>query len=358
MNEEQFFINRQEGNLVKSFIPSFLRGDDSLEWYDHPTTMISSQEPSQDYSSVISDGAIGLALSGGGAKGAYQAGAWKAIVESGISNRVRAISGTSVGAINAVVFATVCDPEQIRRFWHNRVGDIIAPNFDALSFKGLLAAMSPLAFGLQFPFWGLLDRKALECILRQIVPDNWRPDAPDVYTTALECTQSAAVGGNYVYRLVRFWLNAEKSEEMRLRKIVASCAIPWCFEAMNIGSRRFIDGGWDAKGGDNLPIRPILRRHPEIKTIIAVRCNSADIEPGVASLSTNSNVKVLEIRPQCPLKGLFADTIATLGPGNINNDILKWSGTLAFNPELTDGMFERGYEDGRMALEKLCLLHA
>ena len=37
---------------------------------------------------------FGLVLSGGGAKGAYQAGVWKALVEMGIDERVTAISGT------------------------------------------------------------------------------------------------------------------------------------------------------------------------------------------------------------------------------------------------------------------------
>ena len=39
-----------------------------------------------------------LALEGGGAKGAYQIGAWKALKEAGI--RFSAVAGTSVGALN------------------------------------------------------------------------------------------------------------------------------------------------------------------------------------------------------------------------------------------------------------------
>ena len=47
---------------------------------------------------------IGLVLEGGGAKGAYGFGCLKAFAEAGI--RFDAIAGTSVGAINAVLFAT------------------------------------------------------------------------------------------------------------------------------------------------------------------------------------------------------------------------------------------------------------
>lgn len=58
---------------------------------------------------------IGLVLSGGGAKGAYQAGIWKAMTELGLAKRVRAFSGTSVGAINAAAFAAIGDPHGSRR---------------------------------------------------------------------------------------------------------------------------------------------------------------------------------------------------------------------------------------------------
>ena len=45
----------------------------------------------------------GLVLDGGGARGAYQIGAWKALAEAGV--KINAVSGTSVGALNG---ALVC----------------------------------------------------------------------------------------------------------------------------------------------------------------------------------------------------------------------------------------------------------
>ena len=44
---------------------------------------------------------IGLAFAGGGAKGAYQIGVWKAFQLAGIS--IDAIAGTSIGAFNATL---------------------------------------------------------------------------------------------------------------------------------------------------------------------------------------------------------------------------------------------------------------
>jgi hypothetical protein len=53
---------------------------------------------------IVAAGRIGLVLGGGGAKGAYQIGCWKALRESGIVN-FDAVAGTSVGALNAVLIA-------------------------------------------------------------------------------------------------------------------------------------------------------------------------------------------------------------------------------------------------------------
>ncbi|MDE6195512.1 MAG: patatin-like phospholipase family protein [Erysipelotrichaceae bacterium] len=47
----------------------------------------------------------GFVLSGGGAKGAYEIGVWKAIRELKLEKRITAVSGTSVGSLNAVLFA-------------------------------------------------------------------------------------------------------------------------------------------------------------------------------------------------------------------------------------------------------------
>ena len=52
---------------------------------------------------VISMRPYGLILAGGGAKGAYQMGAWKALIELGI--QIEAIAGTSIGAINGAYIA-------------------------------------------------------------------------------------------------------------------------------------------------------------------------------------------------------------------------------------------------------------
>ena len=47
---------------------------------------------------------IGLVLAGGGARGAYQIGIWKALRELNIDKHISVVSGTSIGALNAILF--------------------------------------------------------------------------------------------------------------------------------------------------------------------------------------------------------------------------------------------------------------
>lgn len=58
----------------------------------------------------------GLVLEGGGAKGAYQIGAWKALKEAGV--KIKAVAGTSVGALNG---ALICmdELELAQQMWSN-----------------------------------------------------------------------------------------------------------------------------------------------------------------------------------------------------------------------------------------------
>ena len=67
----------------------------------------------------------GLVLEGGGARGAYQVGAWKALWEAGV--KIKGMAGTSVGALNG---ALICmdDFDKARQIWetisYSRVMDV------------------------------------------------------------------------------------------------------------------------------------------------------------------------------------------------------------------------------------------
>lgn len=69
-------------------------------------------------------GEWGLVLAGGGGKGSYQAGAWKFLCEQGYDKMFRAFSGTSVGALNAALFAQG-DPAKVERVWRSITPDMV-----------------------------------------------------------------------------------------------------------------------------------------------------------------------------------------------------------------------------------------
>ena len=64
----------------------------------------------------MNDLRLGLVLSGGGAKGAYQLGVWKAMDEFGLRRMVKAVSGPSVGYLNGFTFC-YSDYESAEYMW-------------------------------------------------------------------------------------------------------------------------------------------------------------------------------------------------------------------------------------------------
>lgn len=317
------------------------------------------------------DDSIGLVLAGGGAKGAFQAGVWKAMCRLGLADRVKFISGTSVGAINAAAFAAIRDPEKVCSFWRTRVSEVVTPNFQALSFDAFRRAAENVIAGKAFPFHGLLDRKVIEDMIRWLLPLDWPRDAPQVTATALECR-----GGileeldSSAYRLRRFRLEEEPDHQRRVAKILASAAIPWGFDPVEIDGRRYVDGGWDEKGGENVPAAPLLKVGDTLGTLVVVRCNSREIEPESHQIHTRRKLQIVEIRPSTTLRGIFdglsdfvpdagfMSDIPFVGPladsiGDVGRTLRSWSGVFAFNSDCVRQFIQQGYADGMAALRQL-----
>ena len=61
---------------------------------------------------------IGIAFAGGAGRGAYEIGVWKAMHETGFDQAVSAVSGSSVGGLNAALFLQG-DFEKAVKTWEN-----------------------------------------------------------------------------------------------------------------------------------------------------------------------------------------------------------------------------------------------
>ena len=105
-----------------------------------------------------------IALEGGGARGAYQVGVWRALEEAGI--RYNAVSGTSVGAINGALMA-MRDLNQAENFM--TMPDFIAYRFsDRKTFSNILTQKF---WKLQGVSWTLKSQEELD----EAVAEGWLP---------------------------------------------------------------------------------------------------------------------------------------------------------------------------------------
>lgn len=191
----------------------------------------------------------GLVLSGGGGKGAYEVGVWKALNEYGIAQKVQAVSGTSVGGLNSAIFAV--EPyESIENIWLTKVPDKLTQDDALISQEGLNE---------------IIDTIALKDVQNKAFPQ--------VYVTAVRnkfllAKLLKSKPGQYAYR---FNLNNEKDFKEIQNRLLATSAFPVICSPIKLADGyEYSDGGNESVGGDNTPIDPIVQNHPEINKIIIV----------------------------------------------------------------------------------------
>ena len=66
----------------------------------------------------MKNGKRGIVLSGGGTKGAYEIGVWRALREFSVDYQI--VTGTSIGSINGALMA-MGDFEKAEKVWHSMV---------------------------------------------------------------------------------------------------------------------------------------------------------------------------------------------------------------------------------------------
>lgn len=187
-----------------------------------------------------------MALGGGGARGAFEAGVWQAVKELGIE--IEAITGTSVGAINGAAFVSGAD---VCELWANiDINDIVGLNEltdNLFSLKGIWAAVKE-------KLSGGFDTALLKKLL-------------DEYISEERVRKS-----NIKFGLCTYSVSERKSKELFAEDIengyltdyiVASACFP-VFKMKKIKGERFTDGGVR----NNIPVNMLAERG--YKNIIAV----------------------------------------------------------------------------------------
>lgn len=123
---------------------------------------------------------LGYVLSGGGARGAFEAGAYARLSEDERFARPAVLAGTSAGAINAALIANGKTVEQIRQFWLD-LGSNPPATANTAFFRDAVWTAVKLLRRLPFP----ASPKGLGALLHRI-HEHWFPDPGNALALAAE----------------------------------------------------------------------------------------------------------------------------------------------------------------------------
>lgn len=241
-----------------------------------------------------------LVLSGGGARGAYEAGVVRYILDAipdavGGPIEFDIISGTSVGAINSAWLAATLDRRKFsgRRAWYLwrtlEFSEVVRPSYAELWRLGrqlldrseLLARLLPEVEEDPERRTGLLDPAFFEELVREEIPfreiernlSRGRLQALTVSTTDIvsgRTTVFAQTASGELPPWTRDPKRVAVGGPMTADKVLASAAIPLLFPAVQIGSRWFCDGGLR----QNTPLTPALRLGADRVMVVTLHAES------------------------------------------------------------------------------------
>ncbi len=278
---------------------------------------------------------VALVLSGGGAKGAYQAGVLRGLSELGVV--VDAVSGASIGSLNAAMVASAPSlsvaAERMQETWC-ALGSTDSPTSLRLKGSTLMAARlaaslasvylpvgGPVvqAIGAASAYFGVPEislycDKHVEGLIQKYIslPDlsTGVPMWVSLYPSqGLEQDMRAIVGGllgrdtaqsDYIR------LSELATTDERLKALLASAAIPLAFPRQEVNGKKYVDGGiggWKTSSG-NTPITPLITHG--CKHVIVTHLSDG----ALWNRHDYPNTTIIEIRPSgIERKGALGDLL-------------------------------------------------
>lgn len=222
----------------------------------------------------------GIVLEGGGAKGAYQVGAWKALREAGV--KIKGIAGTSVGALNGALMC-MDEPELAEEMWSNLTYSQVMDVEDQ--------KMQLLLEG-EMPFWeavgkvfermgeGGLDVTPLkEMLLKVVDEDKIRSSPRELYIKTFSVDQFKELD-----------IDLKEVEPGQMKDfLLASAYIFPLFKNEKLHGKTYIDGG----AINNVPLDSLVDRGYE--DIIMIRIFGIGREKKV-KIPEGTNILTIEPR--------------------------------------------------------------
>lgn len=239
----------------------------------------------------------GIVLEGGGAKGAYQVGAWRALREAGI--KIRGAAGTSVGALNG---ALICmdDFQKAEHIWENisysRVMDVDDQLMDQLKKFSLKNISTITSLNVGELITGakriLKDRgfdiAPLKGLIEEVV-DEEKIRSSDrelfVVTYSLSDRQPLIA-------------NVKEAPEGAIGDMLMASAYLIGFRQERLGGKFYMDGG----GINNVPADVLIDRG--YKDIIVLRIYGYGIDTE-KKLEIPGDVKLYHVAPRQDLGGIL-----------------------------------------------------
>lgn len=311
----------------------------------------------------------GLALSGGGAIGAYEVGVVKALAESG--TQIDAVSGASIGALNGAILASSPNLTQaatrMAEIWaHLGSGNVLTANKSAylsllLQF-GLSMGLTPVIskagslIGKILAHAGVLngvpgmgsepllsDQPLVDLMDRYLDIDALASGLPlyvSLYPTQgglqdiINCV--AAEFGIGTTQDSHFYPVQNLPAHQQKEALLASAALPLLFKARTVNGTSYSDGGmggWNQMQG-NTPVTPLVEAGCDLVIVTHLSDGS------LWDRHRFPNTIVLEIRPQRSLQrneGAFGSAKDLLG----------------FSTRNIDSWIQQGYQDTLIALDRI-----
>lgn len=275
---------------------------------------------------------VGLVLSGGGAKGAYQIGVLRALQKLG--TQVDMVSGASIGALNGGVLAGAPTfskgVERVERLW-SILAEASPLKVNTMTYiKLMLAAGSVLqpkvrllmlALGIvNASDSSLLSEDPLEELMDEYLDTDGLANGIPLYVSIYKSIGAmqdlgrcllAASGLKDTPDSEFLHLQSLPASEQR-NALLASAALPALFKARDIDGNKYTDGGqggW-SKAQGNTPIQPLIDAGCNL--IIVTHLSNGSLW----SRHDFPGVTVLEVRPQSNMAradGFLGDAKDLLG---------------------------------------------
>lgn len=240
---------------------------------------------------------IGLALQGGGARGAYQIGAYYALKKVHI--KFDGVCGTSIGAFNGAMIASGRE-KQLLEFWtHVSIGEILGFDKDYIQ--------KQIAHEHDFSFLKLKMKNYLQIIKSHGIQIEGLEKVLKNYLDEEKLIKSKMDFGICTLRVKDlkpcYVFKSEMPKEKIKDYILASCYLPIFKMEKKVDNHYYIDGGFY----DNTPINMLIEKG--YKKIYVV-----ELKPLLnINRKPKKEVEIIKITPKRSLGGVL----------NYNNESLK-----------------------------------